>query len=185
MEETRNIPPEFSRRVPLADLEKHDVNMEWTATAEECAALGRRYDIVAVHSLSAEANISKLGAGGAIARIFIKAEVEQQSVLSLENVRQPAEVTVTVRYLPEPRAQEYERMLEEDGFEPPDEDIEVINGESIDIGETIAQQLSLALDPYPKQVGETFEAVGISSDDDDRAERPNPFEVLKNFKQNS
>jgi uncharacterized metal-binding protein YceD (DUF177 family) len=179
MDERSGITPEFSRRVPLADLEKHDVSAEWTATRAECEALAKRYDIVAVHALQAEVDVSPLGAGGAIARIAFKAEVEQQSVVSLENVRQPVEVGISVRYLTEKRALEHELMLEEDGFEPEGEDIEIMDGESIDIGETIAQQLSLALDPYPKKVGETFEAVGISSDDDDRADRPNPFEVLK------
>jgi uncharacterized metal-binding protein YceD (DUF177 family) len=177
--------PEFSRRVSLADIERHDLHSEWTASAAECAALARRFGVVAVHALAATADLSRLGGGGALARITFTAEVEQQSVLSLANVRQPVDAAVTVRYLTEKKAREYDLMMEEEGVEPPDEDIEVLDGETIDIGETIAQQLSLALDPYPRQVGETFEAVGISSDDDDRADRPNPFEVLKNFKETS
>jgi len=185
MKDMSGMAPEFSRRVPLADFEKRNLHAEWTATRSECEALARRFGIVAVHALRATADIAPLGGDGALARIAFEAEVEQQSVVSLENVRQPVKVAVTVRYLTEKRAREYEHMVEEEGFEPPNEDIEVINGESIDIGETIAQQLSLALDPYPRRAGETFEAVGISSDDDDRADRPNPFEVLKNFKQNS
>jgi len=181
----RGISPEFSRVVALADIERRDLHAEWTATAAECAALTRRFGIVAVHALAARVTVSRLGGGGALARIALTADVEQQSVVSLANVRQKVEAGVTVRYLGSKAARDYELMVEEEGGEPPDEDIEVMEGETIDIGETIAQQLSLALDPYPRQVGETFEAVGISSDDDDRADRPNPFEVLKNFKQTS
>jgi uncharacterized metal-binding protein YceD (DUF177 family) len=185
MTEMSGITPEFSRRVPLADIERRDLHTEWTATEAECAALARRFDIVAVRALAARVDASPLGGGGVLARIRLTADVEQRSVVSLANVRQPVDVGVTVRYLTEEKAREYELMADEEGVEPPDEDIEVMGGESIDIGETIAQQLSLALDPYPRQVGETFEAVGISSDDDDRADRPNPFEVLKNFKETS
>jgi hypothetical protein len=67
---------------------------------------------------------------------------------------------------------------------PEDEIIEPLIGESIDIGEAVAQQLSVAMDPYPR-------AADASSADaefviGDAAEAPlkprNPFDALAALK---
>ena len=177
--------PEFSRMVHLADLARNDLTTTWTATGAECAALAKRYRVLAVHALSAQVSVSAIGGGGALAEIAFTADVEQHSVVSLEAVRQTVSDTVTVRYLPEAKVAAYEALLEEEGDATPEEDIEAIDGESIDIGETIAQQLSLALDPYPRQAGEKFEDYWDSSDGDGPPEGRNPFGILKNLKQDS
>src|SRR5690606_7268511 len=122
MSDHSGITPEFSRRVPLADLARQDLHAEWTATKAEREALAKRFGIIAVHALRASADVSPLGGGGAMARIALAADVEQRSVVSLENVRQPVEARVTVRYLTEKKAREYEALVEEEGFEAPDED---------------------------------------------------------------
>ena len=54
-------------------------------------------------------------------------------------------------------------------------------GEHLELGEAIAEQLSLALDPYPRVPGATLEL------DDDaeaapEATRPNPFAKLAGLK---
>lgn len=177
--------PEFSRIVHLADLARQDLSAEWTASPDECAALARRFDLPVVHKLSARVSVTALGGGGALAEIAFAADVEQRSVVSLENVRQQVGDTLTVRYLPEAKVAAYEALLEAEGEAAAEEDIEPISGESIDIGETIAQQLSLALDPYPRQAGEKFEDYWDSTGGTDRPEGRNPFEILKNFKQDT
>jgi hypothetical protein len=56
-----------------------------------------------------------------------------------------------------------------------DDDPEPIEGDSIDIGEAVAQQLSLALDPYPR-IGDSDDPLG---DPEDQDEPEGPFAALR------
>jgi uncharacterized metal-binding protein YceD (DUF177 family) len=176
--------PEFSRVVRLDSIEKGETRFHWEASAAELAALARRFDIPALRALDATVKLRPLMKGGAEAEIAFAAEAVQRSVISLEAVPIPIAERVTVRYLKPAEIAALDAEAEERGEGLADEDIEPIDGESIDIGETIAQQLSLALDPYPRQEGERLEDYWAPGDDPSPEER-HPFDVLRNLKQNT
>ena len=90
---------EFSRPVPLGELETAPQEMTFTATEAECAALARRFGTLGVASLTATARL-RGGSGGATADLSLTAEVEQKSVISLEPVREHVTEEWRVRYLP-------------------------------------------------------------------------------------
>lgn len=166
----------------LAELETAPQEMTFTATEAECAALAQRFDILKVVSLTATATL-RGASGGATADLTLTAEVEQKSVISLEPVREQVSETWRVRYLtPRMAAPETEDAGAVD-IDSEEDDIEVIEGESIDIGETIAQQLSVALDPYPRGRDERLEDYWQDDAEEGADSDAHPFDVLKTLRQ--
>ncbi len=136
------IRPEFPRPVRLGP-EPRQLVLE--ATAEERAALALRFGILAIHALRAELDLVSEVGDLVRARGTLSAEIEQECVVTLDPVRQSVRARIDLRILPE-------------GEEPADEDpdspdeIESAGG-SVDLGEAVAEQLALALDPYPRAPG--------------------------------
>jgi uncharacterized metal-binding protein YceD (DUF177 family) len=145
---------EFSRLVPLRHLASGDWRQEIAAEAEECAALAARFDLVALDRLAARVELRR-GTGGAILlEATFEAEFVQCCVVSLDPVPGTISASFALRYGP-PEAEEADRQLavEEPAFEP-------IAGEAIDIGEAVAQELSLQLPPFPRLPGAEVEPLG-------------------------
>lgn len=136
--------PEFPHPLVLAHVPAGGQALRLEADPEQCAALARRMGILAVHSLTAELTLRPVEQGRIAVTGRLRAEVEQECVVSLEPVRQRVEEDVAWRLLPD-------GMEPSDGDDDPD-DIEGPGGVA-DVGEALAQQLSLALDPYPKAPG--------------------------------
>lgn len=143
--------PEFSRRVSLARIPSAGREERPAATPAECAALARRFGIHAVNRLAAELRLRPEPGGTVLVEGRLSAEVVQACVITLEPVTQAVEEAVTLRILP-PGA-----SFSEDP-EGPDE-IEA-EGEVADLGEALAEQLALALDPYPRTAGASLDTPG-------------------------
>lgn len=136
--------PELSRPLVLAHVPAGGQQLRITADHAECAALGRRMGILAVHALAADITLRPVEEGRIAVTGHLRAEVEQGCVVSLEPVRQRVVEVIAWRLLPD-------GMEPTDGDDDPD-DIEGPGG-VVDLGEALAQQLCLALDPYPKAPG--------------------------------
>jgi uncharacterized metal-binding protein YceD (DUF177 family) len=149
--------PEFSRRISLAGLPPAGREERLAATPAECAALARRVRIPAVNRLAAVLRLRSEAGGVVRVEGRLSAEVVQDCVVSLEPVTQAVEEEVTLRILP-PGAPF------SDDPEAPDE-IES-EGEAADLGEALAEQLALALDPYPRAPGARLEAPGAAAEAD-------------------
>jgi uncharacterized metal-binding protein YceD (DUF177 family) len=59
---------------------------------------------------------------------------------------------------------------------------EPFEGDTLDLGEIAAEELSLALEPYPRADG--VELSDMSDTDRESLDRPNPFSVLATLKEN-
>jgi uncharacterized metal-binding protein YceD (DUF177 family) len=136
--------PEFPHPLVLAHVPAAGQAQHLRASLAECGALARRMGILAVHSLTADLLLRPVEEGRIAVTGRLRAEVEQECVVSLEPVRQVVEEDIAWRLLPD-------GMEPSDGDDDPD-DIEGPGGVA-DLGEALAQQLSLALDPYPKAPG--------------------------------
>ena len=150
--------PEFSRPFPLGSVGPDGRREILEADEAERAALAARFGIPAVESLRAELRL-RLEADGAVrAEGRLAAEVVQSCVVTLEPVAQRVEEAVALRLLPA-------------GLEPrddPDEPDEIPSRNGIvDLGEAVAEQLALALDPYPRAPGAVLPAEAA-----DEAEHP-------------
>lgn len=136
--------PEFSRILGLARLPEGGRRERLAATPAECAALARRFGIEGVNRLEAELRLRPGPAGITEVAGRLSAEVVQACVVSLEPVVQQVEEAVALRVLPPGQAPS-------DDPDGPDE-IES-EGDAVDLGEALAEQLALALDPYPRAPG--------------------------------
>lgn len=136
--------PEFSRLVSLARIADSGREERLRASPEECAALATRFAIPAVERLEATLVLRPEPGGGVTVAGTLRADVVQTCVVSLEAVPQVVNETVAIRLVPP--GQELS-----DDPEGPDEI--PIEGDTVDLGEAIAEHLALALDPYPRAAG--------------------------------
>jgi uncharacterized metal-binding protein YceD (DUF177 family) len=101
--------------------------------------------------------------------------VVQECVVSLEPVAQQVAAPIDLRVLPE-------------GTEPRDDDPESPDeieseGGYVDLGEAVAEQLALALDPFPRAEGAAVPPeAGTESEPAPEPARPNPFAALTRLK---
>jgi uncharacterized metal-binding protein YceD (DUF177 family) len=164
------VTPEFSRLVRLGP-EARTVSL--AANPAECAALAKRFGILAMHALSAELRLAPEPGGTVRARGSLAAEVEQACVVTLEPVRQVVSAALDLRILGE-------------GEEPADDDpdspdeIESAGGQ-VDLGEAVAEQLALSLDPYPRAPGAELPPLD-GAEEPEAPAKPNPFAVLGKLK---
>jgi hypothetical protein len=138
------VTPEFSHRLAIAKVPAGGQALNLAASAEERAALAARFDLLALHGLSAELRLMAGLEGVVHVTGRLTAELEQACGITLAPVRQSIAEAVAWRLLPE-------GMEPSDGEDEPD-DIETEQGVA-DLGEALAQQLSLAIDPYPRAPG--------------------------------
>jgi len=173
--------PELSRRFALrrlgAGLSTEDTI---TANAAECARLAERFGLPAIASLSCRFRMTSGTSHSVLVEGWLAAQVTQISVISGEAFEDAVAETFTVRFVPE------NRFAESDGIDLDAPDVLPYEGDSLDLGELLAEQLALALDPYPRRPGEGLDqAVDVVPQDEapmdgDKPEdgRPNPFAAL-------
>jgi uncharacterized metal-binding protein YceD (DUF177 family) len=136
--------PEFSRLVPLAQLSTRPFRQRIEATAQERERLSRRFDLISLDRLVAEVELRRQSPEVVLLEAEFAAEFEQCCAVTLEPVRGAVADRFSLVYGPAPEAeQEITLTSDEPAFEP-------LNGSSIDVGEAVAQELSLALPTFPR-----------------------------------
>ncbi len=149
MTSDRRVHTEFSRPVDLTRLGDAEAEHDIEATEPERVALAARFDLVALRALRAKVRIRRIHGGAAIRLSgHLSADVTQSCVVTLEPVESHIEDDFTVVYAAETSTDE--------SALGPDTDItwpEPMPEGPLDIGEAVAQHLSLALDPYPRVPG--------------------------------
>jgi uncharacterized metal-binding protein YceD (DUF177 family) len=135
---------EFSRLVPIARLSARPFRQRIEATAEERERLSRRLDLISLDRLVAEVELRRQSHELILLEAQFAAEFEQCCAVTLEPVRGAVSDRFSLVYGPAPEEeQEIALTIDEPAFEP-------LNGNSIDIGEAVAQELSLALPIFPR-----------------------------------
>jgi uncharacterized metal-binding protein YceD (DUF177 family) len=114
-----------------------------SASLEERTALALRFGLVAIDRLDSHVEL-ELTVGGLVRlSATLMADVVQTCVVTLEPV--PATVTDSFTIFYGSVDDDSEAILDGD-----DDIIEPLQSGKIDIGEAVAQQLSLILDPFPR-----------------------------------
>jgi uncharacterized metal-binding protein YceD (DUF177 family) len=174
--------PEFSRPIPRHRLAGRVIVEEIAATPEERAALARRFGLLGLDLLAATLRIEPGEAKGSI-RLdgHLSAEVSQACVVTLEQVASRIEEDFTRLYSLEPGpAPAAEVVVDPEAEEPP----EALGPGGLDMGEAVAEQLAVALEPYPRAPGaalpELHDATGAAESAETGAR--GAFEVLEALK---
>lgn len=133
---------EFSRLFDRRGITADPVRL--AASPQECAALARRFAIVALRRLEAELSLE---ARGEEIRLDgrLEADLVQACAVSGEELEVALAEPVALRLVPESR---WAQLGEEVDLAAEDLDELPYAGTSFDLGEAVAQTLALALDPY-------------------------------------
>lgn len=163
--------PEFSHIVVPSRLPAAGGGFLLEPTAEERAALAVRFDLVALDGLRAELRLVPLP-GGTVLRLTgtIHARVVQRCVVTLEPVE--AEIDAPLDIMMRPA----DTLTGEMDYE---EDVEPYWDDRIDIGEIVAEELAIALDPYPRAAEA---APRGAAEQEERVRRPGPFDGLASLR---
>lgn len=157
MTERRQI--EFSCPFTIADLGEGEARLAIEAGPRECERLARRFELVSIGSLAARLDLSLNPAGEIDVSGQLAAEVIQTCVVSLEPAPARLAEDFSLRYAPGAR-----EPIEDLSFGPGDEEPpEPLCGHTIDLGELVAQQLALALNPFPRAPGVRSRAAAAGS----------------------
>lgn len=138
--------PELSRLVAL-DERQGQRRFTVEATPGECAAIARRLALLELRRLVAK-GVLRPGAGGRWTLSGrLVAEVTQACVVTLEPVPATVEDAFEISFVPMDEREDDEVDLTDADAEP------LPAGGVLDVGEIVTQQLSLALDPFPRAPG--------------------------------
>jgi hypothetical protein len=156
--------PEFPRPHRLDQIGTVETNVEIEATPEECAALARRFDLVAIGRLRARFTLRR-AATGFLATGHLSSAVTQSCGVTGDPVPATIEDDFVIRFLPEPDEDE-----SHDDIELAEEEMDAVfyTGCALDLGEAAAETLALALDPFPRSPGaaEALREAGVISEEE-------------------
>jgi uncharacterized metal-binding protein YceD (DUF177 family) len=140
--------PEFSRveRADTIGAEPRTVAIK--AAADERVALARRFELVAVDSLTGTFTLRR-DAAGIVAEGRVRAAVTQACSITGDPLAATIDEPVALRFV------EAAESGSDEEIELADGDLDVIpyDGGAIDLGETAAETMVLALDPFPRSPG--------------------------------
>lgn len=165
--------PEFSRIVVVEKIPASGLQQKIQAKESEREELAARFGLIELKNLEAELVVYPMRVDQTVnVTGTLAADVVQQCVVTLEPLPQKVEHAFKVIFAVSGEAETLAGPsdMNEDDWEP------IVNG-SIDIGELVAQNLGLALDPYPRKPGVGF----VEATYGDVKSEPSPLAQLANW----
>jgi uncharacterized metal-binding protein YceD (DUF177 family) len=174
--------PEFSRLARVNDIPKEGITLTLEATAAEREALARRFGTVAIEALRAEVSLYP-EQGGTCWQVEgrVLGQAVQKCVVTLNPVRTESDFTFERRYVTNIHGGAWKGAAHEDDavlMLDQDDAPERLTGDVIDLGEIVAEEFALALDPFPRAAGVVFN--GYSTEADNQSNATSAFAVLAN-----
>ncbi len=171
---------EFSRPFDLSGLGRAARPVSLKARPEECRALARRLGLEELKALSAEITLRREASELVVAEGSITAEVTQRCVVTDEPFEALVETEFQRRYLLGRAAVGEQVDIDPEAEDPP----EPLGSEDLDLGEVVAEELALTLDPYPRKPGlpPLDYSVGEEGAVADEEEKIKPFAALAALK---
>jgi uncharacterized metal-binding protein YceD (DUF177 family) len=155
---------EFSRPVPVDRIGPGGLDLEIVATEAECAALAVRLGVPAVLALSARFHLRRGTEGRIAATARLAGRLVRDCVVSLEPFETAIAEEFALVFVPAAL------LGEAIDVTAPADDVPYA-GSAIDLGEAVAEQVALSLDPYPRRPDAALPV-------DDGAVPDSPFAVL-------
>ena len=139
-------PGEFSRPVALDRATPAPHGREIVAAPEERAALARRLGLLSLERLAARVSWRRQAGGVICLEGELEAALSQSCVVTLEPVEAQIAERFVRYFVREASKAEAEVMVDPEADDPPEPLVDGV----VDLGEIVAEQLALALDPYPR-----------------------------------
>ena len=145
----------------MLDLDKLGTNgtaLEISTTESERAALAKRFGFLGLPDFSARVTVDRRPGGQVVVEGLLRGRIVQACILSLDPVTQELDDAFRLVFaedVTEERDPESgDALLNAQGDAP-----EPLVGNMLDVGEIVAEQLSLTADPYPRRPGIKLEDV--------------------------
>ncbi|HEY6982331.1 DUF177 domain-containing protein [Reyranella sp.] len=149
---------ELERVVDLDRMGLSGAALDIVASDSERAALVRRFGFLGLPAFSARATVDRKPGGQIVVEGRLRGKVVQACILTLDPVSQDLDETFRIVFkqdLTEERDPESGEAIIGAQVDAP----EPLSGNMLDVGEIVAEQLSLAADPYPRRPGVKLEDV--------------------------
>jgi hypothetical protein len=149
---------EIERIVDLDRMGANGTALEVAASDSERAALARRFGFLGLPAFSARVTVDRRPGGQVVVEGRLRGRIVQACILSLDPVTQDLDESFRLVFkqdLAEERDPESGEALVSAQADAP----EPLPGNLLDVGEIVAEQLSLAADPYPRKNGMKLEDV--------------------------
>ncbi|RED53367.1 YceD family protein [Aestuariispira insulae] len=174
---------EFSHVITAADLPREGRHFKFDLDEEIRAALARRFGLKSLDGMKAHLHAKPL-VDGTIVRVEgeIQANLVQTCIVTLDPVPESVDEDFYAEFSTDDiEEEEIQHNLEEADPREPMED------GTIDLGELVAQQLGLMMEPYPRAKGADIGAMQAGAAEKGRefdvnGGRSNPFSVLAQLK---
>jgi uncharacterized metal-binding protein YceD (DUF177 family) len=176
MEIERNPDLELSRQLRLDRVPPAGVVLDIAASERERDALARRFGVLSVPELSAGVSLRAEGPGRWRVEGRLQALVVQACGITLEPVEQRIDETFVLRFTSD--REEIDRETGE--LIVGAEAAEPLEADSLDLGDIVADQLGLAIDPFPRKPG--AQLTDILPPAPDRPAEEGPFAALAALK---
>lgn len=141
--------PEFSRPVAADQIGPQETEREIAANETERGRLAERFGLLALDRLIARVQLKRAAAGLIHVHGEFEADVVQACVVTLEPVHSQPRESFAIAFGAVRSAPAGEVVIDVDQEDP----VEELTDGRIDLGELVAQQLAVALDPYPRAPG--------------------------------
>lgn len=175
-------PPEFSRLLPLERLDREgSVELEIVAEADERAALAARFGLPGIESLAARLRVRRTAIGEVVVTGTLKASPIYVCVVTVEPFVGSVEESFALRFAPPVAEEATDRSAGPEDEDPP----EPLEGDALELGEPVAQQLALALDPHPRAPAAALDeeaAAAAARLAGEEASPARPFAVLERLR---
>src|SRR5689334_1959085 len=169
---------EIERIVDIDRMGPNGTALEIAASDSERLALAKRFGFLGLPAFSARVTVDRRPGGQVVVEGRLRGRIVQACILTLDPVTQDLDDTFRVVFkqdLAEERDPESGEALVSAQADAP----EPLPGNLLDVGEIVAEQLSLAADPYPRKHGAKLEDVLPKPRKDGRHEpRRHPFAGL-------
>ena len=159
--------PQLTEKTPKSEIEKiidldrlgqNGAALEIAPSENERAALAKRFGFLGLPAFSARVTVDRRPGGQVVVEGRLRGKLIQACVLTLDPVTQELDDAFRIVFkenLAEDRDPESgEAVLSAQADAP-----EPLSGNMLDVGEIVAEQLSLAADPYPRRPGAKLEDV--------------------------
>jgi uncharacterized metal-binding protein YceD (DUF177 family) len=165
----------YRRLVPAARVGDNGLAQRLEANDAERERIARYLGLIGLTAMTADVQLAHWRGKGLRVTGTLDADVVQACVVTLDPVPAHLSVAFERRFLPEialsaDEHAQHEVFVDPEGEEPPEP-----LGREVDLGEILVEELSLALDPYPRKPGVDFHG-------EDTAPRENPFAALAKLK---
>ena len=181
-----NATSDFNFLVDCNRLQENGKTVKTEANESERAALANRLELLSLDCLELKAFVSRKSNEIVLVNCNFKADYKQKCVVTLKPLKKKSDCSFERIYSSQINKNfEHESDPQEDYFEDSEEFQDIpdplING-FINLGESVAEQFSLEIDPFPRTKGVNFVRFSTHQGVQISERSANPFAILKQLK---